>query len=626
MAHWAQAKDGNFNTRKDWNPRRVPVYNAKHKDDAILDAVGGAYTVTVTTNEDVKSLQTASNATLSLTGAGTFVVNAGTGAGANAGSILVGDGYTLQFNGGTIDNTGGIFLNAGAANAFVNLQSGVTLQGGGTITLGDNAFNGIVDTLASTTATLTNVDNTISGAGVIGSGGILGGGTLTLVNQAGGVIDATGVNNPLILNTPGATLTNNGLIEATTGAGLNIAATTVDGSGGGVIVANDSQVRLQAAVIVGGTLKTFNAGEIQASGGTALDGTVSTVHNKGQFIDLDGNSLLVQGAIDNSGLIDIAGRISGSSMVLSGNLTLTGGGGVLLEDNASNYIQASTPAGTLTNFDNTITADGQLGAGQLILVNQAGGVIEETGKSGLTIDTGAATITNAGLIEAHGNGGITIQSAVNNSGVIELLAADISGGSMMMIDGTVRNTGKLVVDGGTMMVFEAVTGSGSATIKLGTLYFGSSFNQNVTFTSQSGILELAQSQSYTRTVTGIAKNGQGDILDLDDIAFVGADQATYVDNGSHTGGVLTVTDGTHTAHIKLAGDYDPSRFGSFDDGHGVGVFYKAAPAVTPALGASHGFVAAMASFGADAGGPAHAAIEAHYVRPAMLAVPRMAMA
>ena len=53
MAHWLNAIDGNFNTKNDWSTGRVPVYNAKHKDDAILDAVGGAYTVTVTTNEDV---------------------------------------------------------------------------------------------------------------------------------------------------------------------------------------------------------------------------------------------------------------------------------------------------------------------------------------------------------------------------------------------------------------------------------------------------------------------------------------------------------------------------------------------------------------------------------------------
>src|SRR5471032_328256 len=98
MAHWVTAKDGNFNTKNDWNPKRVPVYNAQHKDDAILDAVGGAYTVTTTTNEDVKTIQTASNATLSLTGVTTFVVQNGTGtskdAGANAGSILIGDGAT----------------------------------------------------------------------------------------------------------------------------------------------------------------------------------------------------------------------------------------------------------------------------------------------------------------------------------------------------------------------------------------------------------------------------------------------------------------------------------------------------------------------------------------------------
>jgi hypothetical protein len=54
-----------------------------------------------------------------------------------------------------------------------------------------------------------------------------------------------------------------------------------------------------------------------------------------------------------------------------------------------------------------------------------------------------------------------------------------------------------------------------------------------------------------------------DFLDLDDIAFV---QGTT--NASFTGGTLTVSDGPHTAHILLAGNYTGATFSVSDDGHG----------------------------------------------------------
>jgi len=64
-------------------------------DDAILDAVGSAFTVNSVTNEYVQSVQLASNATLSLL-AGTFDASEGTGAGGNAGIILVDAGATME--------------------------------------------------------------------------------------------------------------------------------------------------------------------------------------------------------------------------------------------------------------------------------------------------------------------------------------------------------------------------------------------------------------------------------------------------------------------------------------------------------------------------------------------------
>jgi hypothetical protein len=80
--------------------------------------------------------------------------------------------------------------------------------------------------------------------------------------------------------------------------------------------------------------------------------------------------------------------------------------------------------------------------------------------------------------------------------------------------------------------------------------------------------------------------------------------------------VLTVTDGTHTAHIHLAGNYSGSTFTTSSDGHG------GTTVVDPT---SHGaarqtFVAAMASFAPK--GPANAASAAvQTLHQPMLTVP-----
>ena len=72
--------------------------------------------------------------------------------------------------------------------------------------------------MAPTSAsTLTNVDNTISGAGQIG----IGDGNLTLVNEAHGTIEADVAGGTLTLDT-GAVINNDGVLEAINGGTLHI--------------------------------------------------------------------------------------------------------------------------------------------------------------------------------------------------------------------------------------------------------------------------------------------------------------------------------------------------------------------------------------------------------------------
>jgi hypothetical protein len=149
-------------------------------------------------------------------------------------------------------------------------------------------------------------------------------------------------------------------------------------------------------------------------------------------------------------------------------------------------------------------------------------------------------------------------------------------------------------------------------IAAGTAVFASTFSQSVAFTSKTGVLELAKSQSYAGTISGFSLTG-GTSLDLTDVVFASAKtKATFVENGAKTSGVLTVTDGTHSAHITLAGNFSSSTFTTSSDGHGGTSVVdppkiKLKPAAVALDAAPHAktspilpFVSAMASF--DNGG------------------------
>ena len=445
------------------------------------------------------------------------------------------------------------------------------------MSLGTGLSNRILGT-ASTTV-LTNVDNTIVGSGFIGLH------HLTLVNQAKGTIDAAG--GTIVVNTQGETAVNGGLMEATAGGHLNVQNTTVNNAGGIVSAATGATVGLQGGGLIGGTLS--GGGVIQTfNGANLIDGTASLVTDQATVSVSDNTALTAQGAIANSGRLMVHATSHVTALTVgSAGLTLSGGGQVILSDNAFNHVLGVTGAATLTNIDNTISGAGQLGDGKLTLINDAKGTIDATGTMALVINTGAATITNAGLIEAAGSGGATIKGAVASSGTLE------AAGGVLTVDG-------------------AVGGSGSAVIASGTLDLVSTFTQNVAFTGKSGVLELARSQTYSGSITGFSKTG-GTSLDLGDIAFKSSGEATF--SGTATSGVLTVTDGTHTAKITLIGDYRSSTFTASSDGHG-GTTVVDPPAGAPS---PHPIIAAMAGLGAGGANLDLGAIRGFHVPPSLMA-------
>ncbi|UPJ25673.1 VCBS domain-containing protein [Bradyrhizobium sp. CW1] len=198
----------------------------------------------------------------------------------NAGHMVIADGAILPLS-GIIDNTGTIELNSSGSETDLELiEHGITLQGHGQVILSDSSENVITGTVSD--VTLTNVDNTISGAGHLGDG------MMVLVNE--GTIIATGTN-ALDIDTGANAVTNTGTIEATGTGGLEVHSDLVNT---GVLWANGGNVTIDGNVSGNGTA--------QISGSATLEfGAASSAH-----VTLDAQAtgtIVLHDSFDFSGVV-----------------------------------------------------------------------------------------------------------------------------------------------------------------------------------------------------------------------------------------------------------------------------------------------------------------------------------
>jgi|GEM_PF-3449056 len=492
-------------------------------------------------------------------------------------------------NSGVI-NVAGARQNGNQTNLIVD-TAGVTLTGAGSI----NLVAGVATRVGAGTAQIVGAgpgsvlttDNTISGTGGVGADG------LTVVNQ--GVIDANAAKALFVVGS----VVNSGLIEATVGA--LVAEGTISNLGG-TIEANGGRVLLHGVDIEGGSVRSLGASPVATYGsGSVLDGTAHVVRLSGAITVTGATNLTLEGAIENTGRIDLASSASrpGNTDLIVGTsgATLSGGGQIVLTPLATNRIYGVAKTATLDNIDNRISGAGLLGNGMLTLVNGAKGVIVANSAVSLIVNTGLNAIDNAGVIYTSRSGQMVIDSAVANSGV-------------------------LAAHGGLLKVNGAVSGAGRAAITGGLLDFASSFSQNVQF-GAAGTLELAQSHLYGGELIDFSKTG-GNSLDLVDIA---GGVASY--NGTATKGVLTVTGGGIAANFILIGDYLGTTFTTSSDGRGGTKIIDTGGAATVAAATAthaHAFIAAMAGLGAPAGALAHPTVETWRAALSTLAATRASMA
>ena len=517
-----------------------------------------------------------------------------------------GDQTKLMLSGNvTLAGTGTVTLTDDAHNRIASdgktaslTNAGNTIVGAGTI--GDSHLvlvnKGIINgNSASNVLALHTGGNTITNQGTLEGSGAQG---LRIESNAdnSGLIEALGTNARVAVDSVAITNTSTGVILAS-GAGAH--------------------VDLDDITITGGTLRTTGIGAaINLTGANAFDGSgVGLLLNSAAVLNLgDGSSLQLKGTLNNTGTMTIGSTGDETDLIISGSVTLAGTGHVTLTDHVENIIGSNGLAATLINVGNIISGAGTIDDDNLTLDNQAKGIINAVGTHSLTIDVG--TFTNEGKLEATGTGGLVIADTTvtaSPKGLLTTLAlgshidldgATITGGLVtvvagskidtlnddastitaskitnagtiaadhgnLTINGAVTNTGGLVADNSVLDFTGAVTGLGSATIANdGILEFGAASSAKVTFLDTTGTLQLDAATTTVSKFTGTISGFHGNnVVELGAISYTtgNAQLLSYVENKTNDGGVLTVTDGTHTETLAFMGNYTLADFTTQQD-------------------------------------------------------------
>lgn len=406
----------------------IQADDTSHVDLSAVTVTGG--TLTSINSGKIRAL---SNSTLS-----DITLTAGS-------NLELGNANRLNLS-GTIANAGTIQLLAvGNYTDLVTASGGATLSGGGTITLSNSANNRIYG--ATSTTTLINENNTISGAGQLGVN------ILQLDNRS--TISASYSGATLEIDPSGSGVINTGTLQAINGGILRLDSGTFTNTGGMIHAATGSRVDLASAAIVGGSLSTAGTGVIRTvNAGNTLGGVLTlTLDSQLALNNATNLTLLSSGTFTNLGTITLNGAANFTDLILSGgDLTLGGTGQIALSNSVNNRIYGSASTDRLINtLTHTIAGSGQIGVNVMGLINH--GTISANQALPLTIDPSAAGVTNSGALRAVSGATLRLENgtfantptgtigAHGVGSVVDFSGATVSGGQLLSVDGaSLRNT------------------------------------------------------------------------------------------------------------------------------------------------------------------------------------------
>ncbi|MCC5975173.1 MAG: hypothetical protein JJT81_14125 [Rubellimicrobium sp.] len=431
--------------------------------------------------------------------------------------------------GGTLDVTGGIFIQqgGGTVEGAATLSGGILDANGGAFRSGILASGGELNINGNTTAEVTGAGADIAigaGARLLGDVRISGG---TLTND-GIVIGATGAT--------GGVVTNRHILDGP----LTISgpSTVVNNEDGGLVV---GQTLLNGGIL-NGNGGVFEGGVIAQAGLFAVNGTVRApnVTNTGAVVSVAAGGTLQASVLNRSGTMLIAGTVAGP-VVVSGGDVVSGG-----------TIQGrlDIDGGTMTTIGGVIDGRTTLADGLLIAGGGSflGGILAEGGQLDIVGDT-LADVDNLGAA-MNIAGGATLDGDVTNAAALALLG-DMTGsldnsGTVLAaggIGGDVVNTGFLAVTGDSAIGGQLSNAAdGIFTTDGGDMTVGSFEN--------AGRMNVAEGD--TLSVLGTGVNLSGGVFDVGGRALV-APTPAVTPAGTGTLGGNFVNSGGATVRIFEGG-------------------------------------------------------------------------
>ena len=461
---WAAAVAGSWQTALDWTPNTVPGAG-----DNVFITPAGTYTVTDSQTTIVDSVATAAHVTLDITG-GTFTTDAGTGTGANAGTIKVEGGATLAIlpstvintgtlanagtmdfqnttiNGGTLANAGVVAIGGGGISRFVGVSfsnaSGAG-TGNGQLALDGNAFTNFPSNHSSAAVTLTTANsNDVIILDIVQNGA-----------NVNSVSDTTGLtwHQRAVAGAAGQTIYEyyaiapNALSSDVITVNFTGTASYADLNAFGVSGANtlspfDTNVSLPSSPATStGSVTTSNANDFifagyrfgldaapaAGAGWTASNASGGYYLSEYQIVSATQVGLVATAstADENGGIVDAIAQASSSDPVTAGGLTIAAGSTLDLDN-------TTIMGGTLSNSGTVDTTGGATSTLNGVSATDAGGIVIID--AGSTLDLSKTTISGGTL---------------SNAGTV-----DISGGGISTLEGVsvgneAASTGSLALDG-----------------------------------------------------------------------------------------------------------------------------------------------------------------------------------
>lgn len=527
--------------------------------------------------------------TLSSAAGGSISINNNTewiGAIAHTGNTVVNNDLTLS---GVTTNSGSI-----SVAAAMRIDTEAELAGNGTIFLTGGSINRVGPAVATLTTS-----NHITGRGQIG------GGTLTVINAAGGSIRASGGGSILITNS--TVFFNNGTLSADSGTLQLFGGDFLNGSGT-IHAANNNSVRLIGVEIIGGTLSTAGNGTVNIP--TATTSQLSGVTVDGLLVVASGASVRATGLTTGNGTLDLIG---GSSL----RIVNTGSTSIYTRLRPGSIINAAVgpffaPESDPLFFNSgTIAGSGTISQNDLQIINN--GVLRGDGggaglSNPLALDPSGKGLLNSGIIEAADLGVVILNGgtgAFTQNGTAVIRATDP--GSNVQLIGTSITGGQLGAGGGSItssgaVRFESLTTDANVIqVGVGQILINQNVVNTGTITTPSAAAVIVANAATLNSASGhhinqgsININGGGfaDFNFVDNVSTISVGQVVVSSNGqmmahSIDQGALTIQ---NNAFGTLKSSFAPSVDGSIVNNLSIGTIGAALDATNRGMAVTAGSI------------------------------------